>query len=112
MTVLTFHYRVKINGLDAKDRKNALNEVRILASLDHPQIVGYKDAFYEDSTKSLCIIMEFADGGDLQKKIDETKKSYKNVPESIVWKYVIQMINGIKYLHENKIVHRDLKVNF
>jgi NIMA (never in mitosis gene a)-related kinase len=101
---------VKINGLDAKDRKNALNEVRILASLDHPQIVGYKDAFYEDSTKSLCIIMEFADGGDLQKKIDSTKKAYKNVPEATVWKYLIQMVNGIKYLHENKIVHRDLKV--
>jgi serine/threonine protein kinase len=56
--------------------------------------------------------MEFADGGDLQKKIDGTKKLYKNIPESTVWKYCIQMINGIKYLHENKIVHRDLKVRF
>ena len=97
--------------MDAKDRKNALNEVRILASLNHPQIIGYKEAFFDESSKSLCMIMEYAEGGDLQKVIDSAKKGYKNIPESQMWKYCIQMINGIKYLHENKIVHRDLKVH-
>jgi len=98
--------------MDAKDRKNALNEIRILASLDHPQIVGYKDAFYDKKSQSLWIIMEYAEGGDLQRIIDSNKKAYKNIPESDVWKYAIHMINGIKYLHENKIVHRDLKVRY
>ena len=98
--------------MDAKDRRNALNEIRILASLNHPQIIGYKDAFYDPKSDSLCIIMEYADGGDLQKRIDGTKKNFTNIPESLMWKYCIQMINGIKYLHENKIVHRDLKVRF
>ena len=56
--------------------------------------------------------MEYAEGGDLQRIIDSNKKAYKNIPESDVWKYAIHMINGIKYLHENKIVHRDLKVRY
>ena len=47
---------------------NALNEVRILASIKHPHIVAYKDAFV-DQDKYLCIVMEYADGGDLYQKI-------------------------------------------
>jgi len=103
---------VNIRGLGAKERKNAVNEIRILASLNHPQIIAYKEAFYEESTCSLCIVMEFAEGGDLQQLINKTKKAGDNISEKDAWKYVIQMINGIKYLHEMNIVHRDLKVNF
>jgi NIMA (never in mitosis gene a)-related kinase len=47
------------------EKSNALNEIRILASLDSPYIVSYMDAFYDDKSSSLCIIMDFAGGGDL-----------------------------------------------
>lgn len=110
--LLIIQHRVNIRGLGAKERKNALNEVRILASLNHPQIIGYKEAFYEEATCSLCIVMEYAEGGDLQKLIDTRKKEKSHIPESEVWKYCVQMISGIKFLHEMSIVHRDLKVNF
>ena len=56
--------------LNDKEKDNALNEVRILASITHPNIVGYKEAFIEESTSTLCIVMEYADGGDLQSKIN------------------------------------------
>lgn len=81
-----------------------------MASLNHPQIIGYKEAFFEEATNSLCIIMEYAEGGDLQSLINTTKRSGGNISETDAWKYVIQMVNGIKYLHEMGIVHRDLKV--
>ena len=50
--------RVKISQLNSKERENALNEVRILASLTHQNIIGYKQAFFEEDSKTLNIVME------------------------------------------------------
>ena len=61
--------KVKMIKLSEKEKQNALNEVRILASIQHPNIIAYKEAFFEDSTSCLCIIMELADGGDILKII-------------------------------------------
>jgi NIMA (never in mitosis gene a)-related kinase len=57
--------KVKMQKLSSKEKENALNEVRILASISHPNVIGYKEAFFEDKTNSLCVVMEFADGGDV-----------------------------------------------
>jgi len=46
-----------------------LNEVRILASIDHPNVIGFKEAFIDESTASLCLVMEYADNGDVFQKI-------------------------------------------
>lgn len=66
--------KVKMVKLSERERQNAVNEVRILASINHPNIIGYKEAFFEDSTSTLCIIMEYADGGDMMKLITNHKK--------------------------------------
>ena len=67
--------KVKMGKLSAKEKENALNEVRILASVNHPNVIGYKEAFFEDITNCLCLVMENADGGDLLMKIDSHKKA-------------------------------------
>lgn len=61
---------MSLDPLSVKERENALNEVRILASISHPNVVGYKEAFIEEE-KYLCIIMDYADDGDLYQKIIE-----------------------------------------
>jgi NIMA (never in mitosis gene a)-related kinase len=66
--------RVKIGQLSYKDKQNALNEIRILASLSHINIIGYKEAFFDDITQTLNIVMEYAEDGDLQSKIKTNKK--------------------------------------
>jgi NIMA (never in mitosis gene a)-related kinase len=66
--------KVKMGKLSEREKQNALNEVRILASIHHPNIIGYKEAFFEEATSCLCIVMEYADGGDLLGKISEHKK--------------------------------------
>jgi NIMA (never in mitosis gene a)-related kinase len=54
-----------MQNLSEKEKHNALNEVWILASISDENIIGYKEAFFDESSSSLCIIMEFADDGDL-----------------------------------------------
>jgi NIMA (never in mitosis gene a)-related kinase len=61
--------KVKMTALKGKERENALNEVRILASISHPNIVQYKEAFIDQETNTLCVIMEYCDDGDLLAKI-------------------------------------------
>jgi len=46
-----------------------------LASISHPNIVNYRDAFFDDRSQTLCIVMELADAGDIQKKINDHMKS-------------------------------------
>eukprot|EP00347_Sterkiella_histriomuscorum_P010626 403375545 len=95
--------------LSEREKQNALNEVRILASIQHPNIIGYKEAFFEDSTSCLCIIMEYADGGDLLKQITCHKKKNTHFTEKEAWYIFIQMVRGLKALHDLKICHRDIK---
>jgi NIMA (never in mitosis gene a)-related kinase len=45
--------RVKLLQLSDKEKENALNEVRILASIRHPNVIAYKEAFFEDKSSSL-----------------------------------------------------------
>jgi NIMA (never in mitosis gene a)-related kinase len=45
--------KVKLGRLSYKEKENALNEVRILASIDHPNIIGYKEAFIDSASNSL-----------------------------------------------------------
>ena len=56
---------VQLKNLSAKEKENAINEVRILASIKHPNIISYKEAFIDKNTDSLCIVMELVDMGDL-----------------------------------------------
>ena len=42
--------KVKLIGLSDKEKENALNEVRILASINNPYIIGYKEAFFDESS--------------------------------------------------------------
>ena len=101
--------RVRISQLSTKERENALNEIRILASLQHKNIIGYKEAFFDEESKTLNIVMEFADDGDIEGKISHNKKFHMIFDEKTIWLWIIQILEGLKYLHENNIMHRDLK---
>ena len=101
--------RVKIGRLSQKEKLNSFNEVRILASIEHKNIIGYKEAFFDDKSKTLNIVMEYADGGDLNSKIKEIKQKKLYFEEKQIWSTLIQILEGLNYLHKSCIIHRDLK---
>jgi NIMA (never in mitosis gene a)-related kinase len=98
-----------MNELSEKERLSALNEIRILASIEHDNIIAYKDAFIDEKENVLCIVMEYAEKGDLSAIIDRNKRNRTTIDETKVWSYLIQMTRGLKALHEMNICHRDLK---
>ena len=100
---------VILDKLNKKEQENSVNEVRILASIHNPFVIGYKEAFLDESNNALNIVMEYADDGDLQTKIKKMRHEGGFFKESLIWEYAIQMIKGLKALHDKKIMHRDLK---
>jgi len=55
------------------------------------------------------IVMEFADNGDLFQKITEHQKNNSFFSETEIWSIFIQVVRGLRSLHELQIMHRDLK---
>ena len=100
---------VKIMSLSDKEKENALNEVRILASIDHPNVIGFKEAFIDESTSYLCLVMEYADSGDIFQKICACQQKETYLKEKKIWYVFIQVVRGLRAFHQRKILHRDMK---
>jgi len=58
----------------------------------HENVIAYKEAFFDEQSSTLCIVMEFADGGDLYQKILEHKKNHTVFSEKEIWIILSQMI--------------------
>ena len=101
--------KVKIKKLTTKEKSNALNEVRILASINSPYVISYKESFIDETDQTLNIIMEYADDGDLYQKIKLYIKNKTFFKEHDIWRIFIQITKGLHDLHEYNILHRDLK---
>ena len=78
-------------------------EVRIMEKLNHKYIINF-DGF-QQSKNSVLIIMEYAERGSIKDLIE----TIGGLQEATVSKYCRQILEGLTYLHNNQIVHRDLK---
>ena len=101
--------KVQITNLSEKQKFNSLNEIRVLASIKSKYIVNYKEAFLDTKDSTLCLVMEYADRGDLSKRIEEEKKRNRYFNERDIWRIFIQLVKGLKSLHDLNIIHRDIK---
>lgn len=101
--------KVNLVSLSEKERENSFNEIRLLASINNTNVISYKDSFIDKHKHLLYLIMEYADNGDLEQKIQEqiTKKQF--IPEVTIILIFEQIVRGLKALHDKSIIHRDLK---
>ena len=101
--------KVQILNLSEKQKMSSLNEIRVLASIKSKYVVNYKEAFLDEKDSTLCLVMEYADRGDLANRIKEQKKKGKYFNEKDIWRVFIQLVKGLKSLHDLDILHRDIK---
>ncbi|XP_011623396.1 cyclin-dependent kinase G-2 [Amborella trichopoda] len=85
----------------------SLREINILLSFHHPSIVDVKEVVVGSNLDSIFMVMEYMDH-DL-KGLMETKK--EPFSQSEVKCLMLQLLEGVKYLHDNWVLHRDLKTS-
>ena len=103
--------------------KSIENEIKILSQLDNPFIVKLYEVFslnqnYElldnkeenkDDTQIMCLVLELCENGDLNDKIREKKQKNEKFSENEILQYFYEILQGLYYLHKNRVIHRDLK---
>ncbi|KAL3287629.1 hypothetical protein HHI36_002098 [Cryptolaemus montrouzieri] len=94
---------IKTNMKD-DDLKLAKNEVAVLKSLKHPNIIQYFDSYLRKNT--FYIMMEYATSGTLHQYLYETQETL--APQKVM-NYFCQILMGLDHIHEKKVIHRDLK---
>ena len=102
--------KISIQEFEQTEKKKYLyNEITILKMLNHPNIVKFEEI--KRTKNNVYIIMEYINGGTLSYCLKKYKEKYgKFFSEEIVQYLMIQIVNAIKYIHNNNIVHRDLKL--
>lgn len=79
------------------------DEMRVLESVDHPNVVSYYGI--EVHRDRVYIFMEFCSGGSLANLLEHGRIE----DEQVIMVYALQLLEGLAYLHEVKIAHRDIK---
>lgn len=98
--------QMEISKMSAKEKEEVYKEAKILEAMKHPNIIKFLEVYTTVNGK-LCIVMDYADGGDLSNKIKEAKGKYFN--ESTILDWFTQICLAIKHIHDRKVIHRDIK---
>lgn len=98
---------VKLKAMSLREKQDAVNEIRLLASVHHLCVLRYYEAFVED--EKLYIVTEYCPHGDLQNKIDRQKAKSKYFEEDEIWSMFLQILVGLRAIHTLNILHRDMK---
>ena len=91
---------INLENLDEKSKSLVQEDGKIISKLNHPNIIKLYDKNHS---------MEYADGGDLEKQIKKAKNNGEKIPEITILNWFIEICEAIKYIHNKKILHRDLK---
>ncbi|GLJ14737.1 hypothetical protein SUGI_0238840 [Cryptomeria japonica] len=86
---------------------SALREINVLLSLHHPSVVNVKEVVVGDNVDDIYMVMEYMEH-DLKDFIGMMKQPFST---SEVKCLMLQLLQGVNYLHDNWVLHRDLKTS-
>jgi len=95
----------RVHIMEPEARRAALLEAETLQRLQHTAVVGYRDTFVDD--EYLCLVMEYADNGDLGSRIAASRE--RPFGEEQVLQWFVQLALALHHVHERGVLHRDLK---
>ena len=95
--------QVKLADLPKSELRVITLEIDLLKNLDHPNIVKYRG--FVKSADTLDIILEYCENGSLH----SISKNFGKFPENLVGLYMSQVLHGLLYLHDQGVIHRDIK---
>ncbi|KAK8841964.1 hypothetical protein M9Y10_026920 [Tritrichomonas musculus] len=105
-----FAAKISLQRVSKEVSLNILSEINIIKQLDYPSIlkfIGYSPVDFENNPKP-TIVTEYSSNGSLQDIINDPSK-YPKWDETKKLIIVYGIVAGMKYLHEHKILHNDLK---
>lgn len=97
---------------DGKCCRRALDEIKLLRKLHHPNIIGYVDHWWNGvgpESSRLTVVMDLAEDGDLRTPINAKADVDGRLEEVLVLSWLKQLLSGLAYVHQESILHRDLK---
>ncbi|KAI9883943.1 MAG: hypothetical protein M1823_004287 [Watsoniomyces obsoletus] len=95
--------KVKLADLPKSELRVIMLEIDLLKNLKHPNIVKYQG--FVKSPEFLFIILEYCENGSLH----SICKNFGKFPENLVGLYMSQVLQGLLYLHDQGVIHRDIK---
>ncbi|KAG5856818.1 serine/threonine-protein kinase Nek11 [Anguilla anguilla] len=98
---------IPVGDLNPNETVQANLEAQLLSQLHHPAILKFFSSFLERDT--FCIITEYCEDKDLDYKIQELRETGRTLPEQQITEWFIQLLLGVHYMHQRRILHRDLK---
>ncbi|EKX39389.1 hypothetical protein GUITHDRAFT_76463 [Guillardia theta CCMP2712] len=99
-------YVVKVVD-NLRENNLKVQEIRVMMHLKHRNIIEMCD-FYT-SNNQLCIVMDYADGGDLRNEIIKARGAKQHINEEIITLWLIQVCEALDYAHQEQVIHRDIK---
>ena len=97
--------QINLEGLSVEVKQSFKNEATILSKIKSEFVVKFIESFEENNFFN--IVMEYCEGGDLEKFLLDRKKIPLN--DNFIWKLFIQIVIGLGEIHNMNILHRDLK---
>ncbi|KIP02523.1 hypothetical protein PHLGIDRAFT_130695 [Phlebiopsis gigantea 11061_1 CR5-6] len=94
---------IQLSNIPKSEIGQIMSEIDLLKNLNHRNIVKYKG--FEKTREFLYIILEFCENGSLH----NICKRFGKFPETLVGVYVLQVLEGLLYLHDQGVIHRDIK---